>query len=523
MSEQTHSLWNQHFMRRIIDSVADGIFIVDSRGLVSFWNPSMEKISGYSAQEAVGRPCTLISCTTCTGETCDKGVAGCSLIDGGRSETVECLLRHKSGYDVPVIKKASVVEDESGRFLGVVEALTDLTELKKATQRAEDAAMRLGDIHNINQIVGKSHAIQRVFTALKAAAPSDATILVQGESGTGKELVASAIHFSSERREGPFVTVNCAALSESLLESELFGHIKGAYTGAIRDRIGRFEEAEGGTIFLDEIGELSPLIQVKLLRVLQEREIERVGDSAKRSVNIRIITATHRDLLSMVVEGRFREDLYYRLKVFPINLPPLRNRKDDIPLLVSRFIEKMNGKTGKNIRDISQTAMKSLLDYHWPGNVRELENCIEYTFVLCNSGSIELSHLPGELQMVGSYHQSDSQTAQNTLLQGSNPRFQQGGTRLPHQPYQTIIEPAQNHWRRFTDKIDRMATQQIPSPITEPQPVATGRRQKVTREELLALLEACNWNKKEAGRRIGVSHTAIWKYMKKWNIPLKKV
>lgn len=476
MSEQTHSIWNAQLMRSIIDSVADGVFIVDPRGLVSFWNPSMEKISGFTAREAMGKPCTLIACSACSAETSDDGIKGCHIIDERRSETVECLLRHKSGVDVPVIKKSSAVTDDQGRFLGVVEAVTDISELKRVTQQAENAARQLGDLQNVGQIVGKSRAIQLVFSAVRAAAASDATILIQGESGTGKELVAGAIHYNSDRRKEPFVTVNCSALSESLLESELFGHVRGAYTGAVRDRTGRFEEAEGGTIFLDEIGELSPYIQVKLLRVLQEREIERVGESTRRRVDIRVITATNRDLRAMVQEGSFREDLYYRLKVFPIDLPPLRGRKDDIPLLVDRFIERMNEKTGKQITDVSAAAMKALLEYHWPGNIRELENAIEYAFVLCNRSTISHEEIPVEI-LEGRISGADIQPRE----------------RLP---------------------------EASPPPAVSKQP--TVRTSRVSREELLELLHECHWNKKEVGRRIGVSHTAVWKYMKKWEIPLKK-
>ncbi len=503
MTQPTHSIWNQDLMRQIINSVADGVFIVDPKGLISFWNPSMETISGFTAQEAMGKPCNLIACSSCPEEGCTDGFSDCSNINSKISETIECVLKHKNGTDVPIIKKSAAVTDSHGNFLGVVEAVTDISELKLARKKAQEAAIRLGDLQGMNQIVGKSHEIQRVFTSLNAAASSDATILIQGESGTGKELVASAIHYNSDRRDRPFIIVNCSALSESLLESELFGHVKGAYTGAVKDRVGRFEEAEGGTLFLDEIGELSPYIQVKLLRVLQEREIERVGDSQKRKVNIRIITATHRDLLGMVVEGKFREDLYYRLKVFPITLPPLKARKDDVPLLVGKFIEKMNEKSGKEIENVSQPAMKALLDYHWPGNVRELENAIEHAFVLCNGPLIELDDLPREIKEMGLTPLTTIQPAINA----NSP-----------QPYQSIqTNPYNQNYQSFSN-LSIPATAPTFNNTAPPKP----RRPKIKKEELLTLLDECDWNKKEAGRRLGVSHTAIWKYMKKWDIPLKK-
>jgi two-component system, NtrC family, response regulator HydG len=466
MDDQTHELWNLRFINQIINSMADGVFTMDAGGRISSWNRSMERISGYTAREALGKTCQLLQCSRCFGKECPAGLHKCGIIEKGISEAKECQVRHKDGRDVAVIKNASVVRDEKDRIIGVVETVTDLTELNRARQKAEEAALRLGEVHRLDNIIGQSHAMRKVFGAIRAAASSEATILVQGESGTGKELVAAAIHYNSERRDGPLVTVNCSALSETLLESELFGHVKGAYTGAVRDRVGRFEEAQGGTIFLDEIGDLSPLIQVKLLRVLQEREVERVGDSGRRKIDIRIITATHQDLYARVREGYFREDLYYRLKVFPIFLPPLRKRKDDLPLLISHFLNLMNRKTGKKIRRVSQPAMRLLMDYAWPGNIRELENAIEHAFVLCDRDQVEPLDLPAEI-------------------------------------------------RRAEDP----ATCREVSAAAGRAPV---RRKKLTKEALLDLLDAYDWNKAEVGRQAGLSRTAIWKYMKKWDIPLQK-
>jgi transcriptional regulator with GAF, ATPase, and Fis domain len=265
------------------------------------------------------------------------------------------------------------------------------------------------------------------------------------------------------------VTVNCSALSESLLESELFGHVKGAFTGAGQDRIGRFEQADGGTIFLDEIGEISPYIQVKLLRVLQEKEIERVGDSRKRKVDIRVITATNKDLKSLVDAGTFREDLYYRLKVFPIFLPPLRERKEDIPLLIRHFIDLNNKTSGKAVTGMTKQAMQAVMDYHWPGNIRELANAVEHAFVLCSGREIVIEDLPLEIRH-------------------GNTGLREWGHPKPPSP--TVVS------------------------VSRP-----GHR--LTRERLVAILHAAGWNKAEAARQTGLSRASIWKYMKKWNIPMQ--
>jgi len=466
MGTRTHAIWNFHLVSKIIDSMADGVFTMDDQGRISSWNPAMERISGYTAEEALGKTCGLLQCSRCFGRECPADVNKCRIMEQGQAEAKECRLRHKNGHDVEVIKNANVVRDENDTVIGIVETVTDMTELNRARRKAEEASLRLAEVHQMDNIIGKSAAMQHVFQNVKAAASSQATILVHGESGTGKELVAGAIHYNSERKDAPLVTVNCSALSETLLESELFGHVKGAYTGAVRDRRGRFEEAGGGTVFLDEIGELSPFIQVKLLRVLQEKEIERVGDSRKRKIDIRIITATHRDLYDQVQKGHFREDLYYRLKVFPIRLPPLRERREDIPLLVDHFTRRMNASTGKRVQRLSRQAMRAGMDYRWPGNVRELENAIEHAFVLCQRDRIAFGDLPIEIR-------------------------EPSGTGVCATPASVAGLP-------------------------------TGaKRPRLTKDRLLALLKESGWNKAAVGRRVGLSRTAIWKYMKKWGIPLQ--
>ena len=472
MSERKNSIQDildPNFARLLLESMADGVFTLNDKGKITSWNRSMERITGYTAAEAIGESCMFLSFSRCFSKTCPTGINQCGIFEQSAVDAKECFLRHKDGHDVSVVKSARTVR-EQGSIRGVVETVTDMTELQKARRKAEEARFRLGEIHRFENIIGKSHLMQEVFSALKAVAGSEATVLIQGESGTGKELAAGAIHYNSERKNNPFVSVNCSALSESLLESELFGHVKGAFTGAVRDRSGRFEEAHGGTLFLDEIGEISPLIQLKLLRVLQEREIERVGESRKRKIDIRVIAATNKDLYGLVKEGSFREDLYYRLKVFPIHIPPLRKRREDIPLLISNFIRFQNQKTGKQVEGISQPAMRILMDYTWPGNVRELENAIEHAFVLCDSGNMDIFDLPVEIRQFA-----------------------------------------------FVD-----SSRQPPAHKGVPATTRSASAKKLNRETLLEILEESDWNKAEAGRRVGVSRTAIWKYMKKWEIPLKR-
>jgi len=465
MKPKIHQLWDVQFLHQILDSMAEGVFTMDMEGRITSWNAAMERITGYSDQEALGRTCTILGCSRCFERECPATPEACGILKGRKKEDNECRVRHKDGHEVPVIKSARTVLNEEGQIIGAVETLTDLTELEKARRRADEAACRLEELYQFGNIIGKSKAMRQVFESIKAAANSQATILIQGESGTGKELVAGAIHYNGSQKNGPFLSINCSALPESLLESELFGHVRGSFTGAVRDRKGRFEEADGGTFFLDEIGEISPYIQVKLLRVLQEREIERVGDSRKIKVDIRIVAATNKELSTRVSAGKFREDLYYRLKVFPIDLPPLRKRKEDIPLLASHFIRKQNAKTGKELQGLSESAMRIFMDYAWPGNVRELENAIEHAFVLRKRGHIEVLDLPVEIR------------------------------RMRDQPFHAA-ESDSRQSRAFY-------------------------RRKLTREKLVEILNDCDWNKAEAGRRIGLSRTAVWKYMKKWDIPLQ--
>ncbi len=363
---------------------------------------------------------------------------------------------------------ARLLSDSDGKALGILQTLTDIRPLISLKNELAAMASKISSEANFHGITGRSSQIQRVFRLISLAAESEASVMILGESGTGKELVASAIHNVSQRKNKPFVCVNCGAIPENLLESELFGHEKGAFTGAIKSRTGRFEAANKGTIFLDEIGDITPAMQVKLLRVLQSGEVARLGSESTFKVNVRVIAATNKDLQKEVREGRFREDLYYRLKVFPIVIPPLRERPDDIPVLARHFINKFSASTGRLINGLSHEALQHLKKYSWPGNVRELENAIEYAFVVCQSHLINLEDLPAEI------------TTKDTT-----PAAQPG------------FEPVS-------------ASSFYGSPST-----------LRSKEALTKLLFASGWNKAEAGRRLGVSRTAVWKWMKKLGIPMK--
>lgn len=367
----------------ILNSIVEGAIAGGADRKIYFLNKAGQEILGYPLEEIVDQPCSMI----CVGLECDRE---CPLLLAGRSGQAinfEMKFRTKDGRIIPVSVNLGVMRDSDGNVIGGVGIFRDVSIIK-------DISKNLGLDFSLKQLIGKSEAIADLRQLILEVAPTNVSVLIRGESGTGKELVANIIHYNSLRRDRVLIKVNCAALSENLLESELFGHVKGAFTGALSDRKGRFELADGGTIFLDEIGDISPKLQVKLLRVLQEGEFERVGSSKTLKVNVRIITATNRNLDDMIKSNRFRLDLYYRLNVFPINIPPLRERKEDIPLLISYFINKLRSEMGKDITGVSKEAMDFLMDYNYPGNIRELENILEHAFVRCQGQTILPSHLP---------------------------------------------------------------------------------------------------------------------------------
>ncbi len=387
--------------KTIVDTLQDGLMVLDPVGNILAVNPAAERLTGYSAEELVGNNCRTLNCTGCDVFGRGAGKDWCKLFVSGEVKAKKCLISDKEQRSVHVVKNASVLKDPEGNILGAVETFTDISEIVR--QRQEIATLRrschLEEGHH--GLLGESQPMQYLFELIENVSQTVAPVLIHGPSGTGKELVARAIHEESPRHQMPFIKVNCAALNENLLESELFGHEKGAYTGADRTRIGRFEAAHEGTIFLDEIGDIPLSTQVKLLRVLEEKEIERVGDHKPIPVDVRIISATNKDLEAMIGEGLFREDLFFRINVFPLHCPSLAARLEDIPLIVQNFIDQNRSRGAKEILGLTPEAMEMLLAYPWPGNVRELRNAIEYAFVLCSGEWIGKEHLPPKIATGG--------------------------------------------------------------------------------------------------------------------------
>lgn len=382
------------YWQTIVNTMMDGLMVVDPRGTILFVNKALEEMSGYSKEELLGNSCQTLDCDTCREALIRNGTKYCALFSEHQVRRCRCVLKRKDGTPLHVLKNAIVLKDENDNVVGGVETLTDLRDTIAKEKEIAKLREHLTRKDGFEGIIGKHPGMQKIYEFITSSANSDAPVIIYGESGTGKELVAAAIHRLSRRRLGPYIKVNCAALSEHLLESELFGHVKGAFTGADRTRIGRFEAAHGGSLFLDEVGDIPLSTQVKLLRVLQEKEIERVGDHRPIPVNVRIISATNKDLRTLIEKGLFREDFYYRIAVLPIWIPPLRERREDIPILVDYFVSQLNLKTGKFITGISREALSVLMEYPWPGNVRELINVLEFAFVSCPKGQIMLHHLP---------------------------------------------------------------------------------------------------------------------------------
>lgn len=372
----------------ILDSVNEGVFTIDHQRRITSFNRAAETITGVPRSEAIGMRC----CDVFRANICDSECAMRFSMDTGQSIVNKAILIiDRRGRKVPIRISSAVLRDERGRIVGGVETFRDLSELEQLRKELE-GRFSLGDI------IGRSRPMRDLFGLLPSVAASNSTVVIEGASGTGKELFARAIHELSPRRANRFVAINCGALPDALLESELFGYKAGAFTDARADKPGRFAAANHGTIFLDEIADISPAMQVRLLRVLQERVYEPLGSVDPIEVDVRVVVATHSDLADLVRKGAFREDLYYRINVVRLELPSLRERREDIPLLVDHFIERFNRLQEKCVLGISDEVLALLMSYDFPGNARELENVIEHAFVLCSSGLIELDHLPPELK-----------------------------------------------------------------------------------------------------------------------------
>ncbi len=375
-------------LEAIFRSVGDAIVTVDGKMCVIEANEATKGICGFSPRETIGKAFSNIQdrCNRSCQKILEETLKTRNTVKEYR---VEC--GHQDRPQQIVLLTSSPLTDLNNRFMGAVLVVRDITRLTNLERE-------LRERHQFHNIIGKHPKMQEIYHLVEELADTDTTVLITGESGTGKELVARALHYGGLRGNKPLVNVNCSALTENLLESELFGHVKGAFTGAVQDKVGRFQMADGGSLFLDEIGDVSPRIQLKLLRVLQEREFERVGDSTPIEVDVRIIAATNRNLRTKVSLGEFREDLYYRLKVVEIVLPPLRERREDIPLLVDHFLGVFGNRFKKDIDGMSEEVLSTFMRYPWPGNVRELEHAMEHAFALCRDRTIMVEHLPSEIK-----------------------------------------------------------------------------------------------------------------------------
>ncbi|MGI5870142.1 MAG: sigma-54 interaction domain-containing protein [Kiritimatiellia bacterium] len=429
---------NPDQIRFVLDSLFEGVCTVDRDWTITSFNRSAQNLTGLSADEALGAPfSTLMDCGMLECRDLLRGVMG----SGQTVRDVATRIMSRDGGRIPVTMNAAPLRDESDAIVGLVVSFWDNRPLEALRKELRQEFV-------YDDIVSKSPVMQRIFDILPAVAESDSSVLILGASGTGKELLARAIHRSGPRRDAPFVAVNCGALPDNLLESELFGYKKGAFTDARTDKPGRFALAEGGTLFLDEIGDTSPAMQVKLLRVLQERVYEPLGGTMPVNCDVRIISATNSDLEAKVTDGSFRMDLYYRINVVPLRLPSLAERREDIPLLVEHFIEKFNAEQGKKIRGVSQAAMARLLRHNYTGNIRELQNIIEHAYVICRCDEIQEQCLPPHLTQAAPAPPLSSPVVHIPPAVAPGGAAATGGSfvpnlrRLPPEAVRTVIEQA---------------------------------------------------------------------------------
>lgn len=446
MEDKTH---DNLFFKVILSSIADGVFTVDENRHITSFNPAAERITGVPEARALGKKCYEVFHS----DICETGcVLEKTLRTGQEAIDMPVRILTDEGRRVPISISTAVLRDEEGKVLGAVETFRDLStieELRKALERS----------YTFEDIISKSPALLKLFSILPDVAESESTVLIQGPSGSGKELFARAVHNLSPRRDNPYLVVNCGTLPPQLFESELFGYAKGAFTDAKRDKAGKIAAASGGTVLFDEVGELPLQTQVKLLRLLQQHEYEPLGSVKTIKTDIRVVAATNRNLREMVAQGKFRDDLYFRLAVIRFDLPPLKERREDIPYLVDHFIRKFNSSRGKNLISVSPKVMEVLMRHDFPGNVRELENIIEYGYAICRGRTLDFEHLPMELQ-----HTQASDDAQGRLAGVINPDD----------------EPEQMRIKR--------------------------------------ILERFQGNRSRAAEHLGIDRTTLWRKMRKYNL-----
>jgi PAS domain S-box-containing protein len=440
--------YEERSLKIILDNLDIGIFTVDRSGHITFFNTAAEKISGYNRRDILGEPCKVIF----EGEGIQEiSLLRDTIVDGKSRDSGQGNMKTKDGVTIPIRANYMALRNEKGTVVGGLTTFQDLTLVHQLKQAVRDR-------YTFHDMIGKSPAIQKIFEMVNVVAATDATVLIEGSTGTGKDLLAKVIHSASRRADKPFVKVNCAAIPDNLLESELFGYVKGAFTGAERDKIGRFQEAEGGTIFLDEIGDLPVALQAKLLRAIEDKEFYPLGSHHTVKVNVRIISATNRGLEKLVEKRLFREDLYYRLNVFRIQIPPLCERPVDLPILIGHILRRLCAARGKRSPEVSENVMKILLNYGYPGNVRELENILEHALITCQQNILQRRHLP-------------------EYLLSPRKSYRAGKPKMP---------------KRFADSDNSESN------------------------KILAALEAHNWHRIKTAGALGMDRTTLWRKMKNY-------
>jgi PAS domain S-box-containing protein len=442
--------YEERSLKIILDNLKVGIFTVDRSGHLTFFNTEAEKISGYNRREVLGEPCTIIFEADDAQEVC---LLKETIVDGVSRGSRRGKMTTRDGVTIPIQANYMALRNEKGTVVGGLTTFHDLTLVLQLNQAMKDR-------YTFHDMIGKSPRMQHIFEMVTVVAGTDATILIEGATGTGKDLLAKVIHSASQRSDKPFVKVNCAAIPDNLLESEMFGYVKGAFTGAEKDKTGRFQEADGGTIFLDEISELPLALQAKLLRVLEDKEFYRLGSRHTIKVNVRIVSASNRNLEKLVEKRLFREDLYYRLNVFRIELPELKNRTVDLPILIGHILRRLCAARGIRPPEVSEKVMEILLNYEYRGNVRELENVLEHALIICQEETLQPTHLPEYLQIRHAARKS---------------------------PSTRHLKP-----ENFDDEGER--------------------------DTIISMLQRYNWNRTKTAKALGMDRTTLWRKIKKYGI-----